>query len=93
MNAPKETTTTTFTTTVMTAPDVEEKANHSMDKLSGKWKQQVGNAKILWGKITDDELLKTEGRVQHLAGLVQERYAVSREAAEKQVNEFFAKFK
>jgi uncharacterized protein YjbJ (UPF0337 family) len=65
----------------------------SVDKIKGQWKQQVGAAKIAWGKLTEDELLKAEGRQEKLAGLVQERYAISRDEAEKQVKTFFAKFK
>ena len=63
----------------------------SADELKGKWKQQVGAAKIAWGKLTEDELLKLEGQQQKLTGLVQERYAITREEAEKQVNNFFKK--
>lgn len=61
------------------------------DEIKGKWKQQLGGAKIAWGKLTDDELLESEGHAQKLAGLIQERYAVSREEAEKQVREFMDK--
>ena len=61
----------------------------SVDELKGKWKQQMGAAKIAWGKLTDDELLQVEGQAQKLTGLVQERYAISRDEAEKQVNTFF----
>ncbi|PTU32297.1 CsbD family protein [Stenotrophobium rhamnosiphilum] len=63
----------------------------SVDEIKGKWKQQVGAAKIAWGKLTEDELLKLEGHQQKLAGLVQERYAVTRDEAEKQVKTFFEK--
>lgn len=63
----------------------------SSEELKGKWKQQVGDAKILWGKITEDELLKVEGHQQKLAGLIQERYAVTQEEASKQVSQFFDK--
>ena len=62
----------------------------SSDEIKGKWKQQVGAAKIAWGKLSEDELLQVEGREQKLAGLVQERYAVTRDEAEKQVKDFFA---
>lgn len=65
----------------------------SVEELKGKWKQQVGAAKISWGKLTDDELLEVEGRSDKLTGLVQERYAIAREDAEKQVKEFFEKNK
>lgn len=65
----------------------------SSDELKGKWKQQVGAAKIAWGKLTEDELLKSEGHQQKLAGLVQERYAITREEADKQVKDFVKKCK
>jgi uncharacterized protein YjbJ (UPF0337 family) len=65
----------------------------STDEIKGKWKQQVGAAKIAWGKLTEDELLKLEGHEQKLAGLVQERYAITRDEADKQVKSFFEKHK
>jgi uncharacterized protein YjbJ (UPF0337 family) len=61
----------------------------SADEMKGKWKQQVGAAKIAWGKLTDDELLKLEGHQDRLAGLVQERYAITRDEADRQVKSFF----
>jgi uncharacterized protein YjbJ (UPF0337 family) len=63
----------------------------SVDEIKGKWKQQMGAAKIAWGKLTEDELLKSEGHQQKLAGLVQERYAVTRDEADKQIKAFFDK--
>ena len=60
----------------------------SADELKGKWKQQVGAAKIAWGKLTEDELLESQGHTEKLAGLVQERYAVSRDEADQQVKSF-----
>jgi uncharacterized protein YjbJ (UPF0337 family) len=63
------------------------------EELKGKWKSYVGEAKVLWGKLTDDELLQTEGHLQKLSGLVQQRYAITREAAEKQVHDFLNKHK
>jgi uncharacterized protein YjbJ (UPF0337 family) len=65
----------------------------SVDELKGIWKQQIGAAKIAWGKLTEDELLRLEGHEQKLAGLVQERYAITRDEADKQVKAFFDKFK
>jgi uncharacterized protein YjbJ (UPF0337 family) len=65
----------------------------SADEMKGKWKQQVGSVKLAWGKLTEDEILKSEGRTEKLAGLVQERYAVTRDDADKQVKKFFDKTK
>ena len=61
------------------------------DQIKGEWKQQMGAAKIAWGKLTDDELLKTEGHAEKLAGLVQERYGIMRDEAEDQVKAFMDK--
>lgn len=61
------------------------------DQIKGEWKQQVGAAKVAWGKLTDDELLQTEGHAEKLAGLVQERYGVVRADAEAQVKTFLDK--
>jgi uncharacterized protein YjbJ (UPF0337 family) len=63
----------------------------SGDALKGKWKQALGEAKLTWGKLTDDELLKIEGQAEKLTGLVQERYALTRDAAALQVKTFYAK--
>lgn len=65
----------------------------SSDELKGKWKQQVGAAKVAWGKLTEDELLKSQGEQQKLSGLVQERYALTRDEADQQVKDFIQKCK
>ena len=63
----------------------------SRDAMRGKWKQMIGHAKLTWGKLTDDELLKLEGHTEKLTGLVQERYALTRDAAAMQVKTFYNK--
>lgn len=65
----------------------------SAGELKGKWKQHMGAAKIAWGNLTDDEILKSEGHEQRLAGLIQERYSITRDAATKQVQDFLKKCK
>lgn len=63
----------------------------SIDEMKGSWKRHLGAAKIAWGELTEDELLKVEGRQDKLAGAIQERYAVTRDEADRQVKDFFAK--
>jgi uncharacterized protein YjbJ (UPF0337 family) len=58
------------------------------DILRGKWKQIRGEAKTLWGKLTDDELDQIEGNLEKLAGVIQERYGYTREQAEAEVDLF-----
>ena len=60
----------------------------SPTELAGVWKEHIGAAKVFWAKLTDDELLRSRGELQQLAGLIQQRYAISREAADRQVQEF-----
>ncbi|MFN4193638.1 MAG: CsbD family protein [Tabrizicola sp.] len=59
------------------------------DQIAGKWKQMKGEAKILWGKLTDDDLDIAEGHMDKLTGKIQERYGKTREEAETEVRRFF----
>jgi uncharacterized protein YjbJ (UPF0337 family) len=69
-------------------PNMRRRAmNH--DQIAGKWKQLKGEAKVMWGKLTDDELDQAEGQKDKLAGLIQERYGKTKEDAEREVNRFF----
>ena len=61
------------------------------DTLIGKWKQMKGRAKQQWGELTDDDLDRIEGSRDELVGLIQERYGKSKEAAEKEVDDWYHK--
>lgn len=67
------------------------------DILEGKWKQVRGEAKAWWGKLTDDDLDRAAGKFEVLAGILQEKYGYTREAAAKEINtrvtEYEAKLK
>ncbi|MBR0566877.1 CsbD family protein [Azoarcus sp. L1K30] len=58
------------------------------DILKGNWKQLKGRVQAQWGKLTDDDLDVIEGRREELAGKIQERYGLSREEAEKQLDDW-----
>ncbi len=58
------------------------------DKIEGNWTQIKGKAKAKWGKLTDDDLDVVEGKREELAGKIQERYGIEKEAAEKELSEF-----
>jgi uncharacterized protein YjbJ (UPF0337 family) len=58
------------------------------EQVEGKWKQYSGKAKEKWGKLTDDDLTMIRGKRDQLAGKIQERYGIAKEAAEAQIDEF-----
>ena len=58
------------------------------NRVEGNWKQLRGKAKQQWGKLTDDDLAMAAGRREELAGKIQERYGLAKDAAQKQVDEW-----
>lgn len=58
------------------------------DIIKGNWKELKGKAKTKWGKITDDRLDEIAGNRDQLAGEIQQAYGVSKDEAEKQVEDF-----
>jgi uncharacterized protein YjbJ (UPF0337 family) len=58
------------------------------DIVEGKWTQFKGDIKKQWGKLTDDELDVIAGNREKLVGKIQESYGVSRDNADKQVNDW-----
>lgn len=58
------------------------------DQTEGEWKKMSGKVKEQWGKLTDDDLLKAAGKRDQLLGVVQSRYGIAREEAEKQLKHF-----
>jgi uncharacterized protein YjbJ (UPF0337 family) len=58
------------------------------DRVEGQWKQASGKIKEKWGKLTDDDITKINGKRDQLAGKIQERYGIAKDAAEKQIDEF-----
>lgn len=61
------------------------------DIVQGKWKQFTGSAKENWGKLTDDDLDVAAGKRDQLIGKIQEKYGISKDEAEKQVDDWSAK--
>ncbi|MDZ4779129.1 MAG: CsbD family protein [Planctomycetia bacterium] len=58
------------------------------DTVEGQWKQLRGKVREQWGKLTDDELDVVAGKRDQLAGLIQKKYGIAKDEAEKQVDEF-----
>jgi uncharacterized protein YjbJ (UPF0337 family) len=61
--------------------------------VEGKWTQVKGQVKAKWGKLTDDQLDVIAGNREQLVGKIQESYGVSKDNAEKQVNDWYYRSK
>jgi uncharacterized protein YjbJ (UPF0337 family) len=59
------------------------------DVIKGKWTQLKGDARVQWGKLTDNDWDQINGQREKLTGILQERYGWERQEAERRVDEFF----
>jgi len=60
------------------------------DRIEGNWKQFTGTAKAKWGKLTDDQLEVIAGKRDQLAGRIQEAYGITREASQRQIDQWLS---
>lgn len=63
------------------------------DQIQGNWKQVTGKVKEKWGKLTDDDLTTVAGKRDQLAGVLQNRYGLAKEQAEKELDDFMRTLK
>ncbi|KIH76415.1 Uncharacterized conserved protein YjbJ, UPF0337 family [Geoalkalibacter ferrihydriticus] len=59
------------------------------EELRARWHQLRGLAREFWGELTGDDVNFIGGQRELLVGKLEEKYGMSREEAEKQVEEFF----
>lgn len=60
------------------------------DRIEGSWKQMKGKVQEKWGKLTDDHFTEVAGKREQLAGKIQEVYGITKDEANKQIDEFAA---
>ena len=63
------------------------------DILKGKWKEIKGEAKVKWGKLTDDDLAQVEGNTEKLLGLLQLKYGYAKDKAGQEYKDFIGRYK
>jgi uncharacterized protein YjbJ (UPF0337 family) len=61
------------------------------DVILGKWKEIAGEAQKKWGEITENDLEKVKGNVTALVGLVEQKLGISKEEAQKKVEDLIVK--
>lgn len=62
------------------------------DVAERSWKRIRGSAKEFRGNLTGNTLERTEGKLEKLAGALQERYGYTRENADKQIERRLKKY-
>jgi uncharacterized protein YjbJ (UPF0337 family) len=67
-----------------TRPGVEAM---NWEQIRGNWEKAKGELKVRWGKLTDDDVAQIGGERDKLVGRLQELYGITKEEAEKQVDE------
>jgi uncharacterized protein YjbJ (UPF0337 family) len=60
------------------------------DIAAGKWKQLKGKVQQSWGDLTDDEIDKIQGSQERFVGLMQERYGLKKDEAEREFQKLVA---
>lgn len=62
------------------------------DMIKGKITEILGEAQTKWGELSENELQQVKGNVTALVGIVQQKLGVTKEEAQKKVDELLAKF-
>lgn len=57
------------------------------DIFEGKFKEISGEIKKKWGELTDDDIRRTKGNAQALAGVLQQKLGRKKEDAERDVSD------
>ena len=60
--------------------------------VEGRWKQMRGSAKEWWGKLTDSDLDRINGKRDQLAGALQEKYGYTRAKADEEIGRRFKEY-
>ena len=59
--------------------------------IKGKWNQAKGALQSMWGKLTNDELEKTKGKIKYITGLIQDKYGHAKEEISAKITEIVDK--
>jgi len=58
------------------------------DRVEGNWKQLMGQAREKWGEIGNSDFERTAGRRDQIVGIIQEKYGIAKDEAQKQADEW-----
>jgi uncharacterized protein YjbJ (UPF0337 family) len=58
------------------------------DVIPGNWREVRGKVREQWGKLTDDDLDRIDGRRDQLLGALRQRYAKAGDVLDQEVHDF-----
>lgn len=61
------------------------------NRIAGTGSSSRVAARQQWGRLTEDDLEVVAGKREHLAGMIQEAYGITRKASAKQLSEWLAR--
>ena len=61
------------------------------DRIEGNWVEFKGKVKEQWGKLTDDDMDVIAGKRDQLLGKIQQRHGLTKEEADKQLDDWHGK--
>lgn len=61
---------------------IEDKVDYLSDMSSAQWHKVKGHAKETYGKLTNDDLLKIEGKKDRFYGVMLQKYGYTKRQAE-----------
>lgn len=64
----------------------------SQEMFSGQWRQMRGTLRSWWGKLTDNDWEQIGGQKDKLLGVLQEKYAYTRDMAEREIERRFNEY-
>jgi uncharacterized protein YjbJ (UPF0337 family) len=62
------------------------------DIFQGNFKILKGKLKEKWGKLTDEEITRVEGKKEQLFGLLQSKYGITKEKAQQELSDLLGRF-
>lgn len=60
--------------------------------VKGKWTEFKGEVQQLWGKVTGDDLDRTEGNVTAIGGILEQKYGQFKDEARAKFDALVAKY-
>lgn len=55
--------------------------------FNGTWEETKGKIKQKWADLTDDDMLKIQGKHDEIYGILEKRYGHAKEDAKKMIDE------